>query len=122
MINKPPFINCHTHIFTGDHVPSYLAKTFVPSPFYFFFPLSLIVKLFRFWYNNPYRWQFQPWYKKIIECVYKIKMLGSRTGFNRLISTILGLFLTIHVFYILYDWISIVSKPTGGFGKMANYF
>lgn len=31
---KPPIINCHTHVFTGDHVPPYLARSIVIAPFY----------------------------------------------------------------------------------------
>ncbi len=117
---KPPFINCHTHIFTGDHVPPYLAKTFVTWPVYYLFPLSAIVKFFRFWYKHPHSWQFTPWYKKIKEVYYKIQMLGLRTGLNRLISFVIGLVLTIHVFYILFDWFSRISIPKEGIGKTVN--
>ncbi|MES2555447.1 MAG: hypothetical protein V4604_04805 [Bacteroidota bacterium] len=114
MEKKKPVINCHTHIFTGDHVPPFLAKTFVPSPLHYLFPLSLIVKLFRFWYNYPYTWQFKPWYKKIKEILYRINMFGARTGSGRLISSVIGLFLTIQVFYILFDWFSLIGKPNAG--------
>lgn len=31
---KPPIINCHTHVFTGRHVPPHLAKSIIPAPFY----------------------------------------------------------------------------------------
>ncbi len=41
---KQPIINCHTHIFTGDHVPPWLAKTFLIWPLYYLFSLSGIVK------------------------------------------------------------------------------
>jgi len=122
MSTKPPFINCHTHIFTGDHVPPYLAKTFLPAPLYHLLPLSLIVKLFRFWYNNPYTWQFKPWYKNIQKSIYKIKMLGSRTGFSRVISFIIGLMISFHALYILYDWLYCITKPTTIFGKTASQF
>lgn len=105
-----PIINCHTHIFTGDHVPPYLAKTFLPWPFYYLLPLSLIVRLFRFWYNYPYTWQFQPRYKKIQETFYRIKMFGSRYGINRFISGIFGIFLSIQVFFIVYDWLNDISN------------
>lgn len=29
-----PITNCHTHIFTGDHVPPYLGRTLMPWPLY----------------------------------------------------------------------------------------
>ena len=31
---KKSIINCHTHIFTSKTVPPYLAKSFLPGPFY----------------------------------------------------------------------------------------
>ncbi|MGE5356818.1 MAG: hypothetical protein ACM3PT_11325 [Deltaproteobacteria bacterium] len=46
-MQKPPLINCHTHIFTGFHVPPYLAKTFIPFPFHFLLNLNSLVRLFR---------------------------------------------------------------------------
>ncbi|MBL7732017.1 MAG: hypothetical protein JNM88_12625 [Chitinophagaceae bacterium] len=44
---KYPIINCHTHIFTGDSVPPYLAKSIVISPFYKIFNFQLIFWFFR---------------------------------------------------------------------------
>lgn len=40
-------INCHTHIFTGDHVPPYLGKTLLPFPLYFVLNIRLIIALVR---------------------------------------------------------------------------
>lgn len=42
-----PIINCHTHIFTGDHVPPFIAKTYLPEPFYRLLHLSVIVSTLR---------------------------------------------------------------------------
>ncbi len=106
MTKKPPIINCHTHVFTGDHVPPYLAKTFLPLGLYYLLPLSFIIRIFRFWYNYPDKWRFRPWYKSMVEIFYKIRMFGSRSGIRRAISFIVGLFLAIQVFYILNDWVS----------------
>lgn len=41
---KKPIINAHTHIFTGNFVPPYLAKSIVPWPFYFLLNTSFIIK------------------------------------------------------------------------------
>lgn len=41
--------NCHTHIFTGDHVPPYLGKTLMPFPFYYILNIRLIIYLVRKW-------------------------------------------------------------------------
>lgn len=103
---KPPIINCHTHIFTGDNVPPYLAKTFIPSPLHYLFPLSLVVGLFRFWYKHPYAWQYKPWYKSLKETIFEIRISCSRIGIARAISFIIGLILTIHAFFIINDWIT----------------
>lgn len=32
---RPPFTNAHVHIFTGDHVPSFIAKKVLPWPLYY---------------------------------------------------------------------------------------
>lgn len=39
---KQPIINCHAHIFTGDHVPPYLAKSIIVAPFYKLFNFQWI--------------------------------------------------------------------------------
>lgn len=118
---KLPIINCHTHIFTGDHVPPYLAKTFIPPPLHYLLPLSLFVWLFRFWFNHPYTWQFKPWYKSLNETIFKIRMFCSRSGLARAISFIIGLILTIHVFFIINDWITVLGGPTKASEKVEEF-
>lgn len=106
MTPKPPVINCHTHIFTGGHVPPYLAKTFLPWPFYLIFHLGFIVKIFRFWYNGPYKWRFKPWYKKWTAILYRLKMLVRRSQLHSMIGAVVGIILGVHVFFILFEWLS----------------
>jgi hypothetical protein len=118
---KPPIINCHTHIFTGDHVPPYLAKTFLPWPLYYLLPVSLLVRAFRYWYNNPYTWQFKPWYKSIKLGIYQTKIYIARHGILAKLSFIIGLFLTLQVFFILVDWISVLSAPDENTKQTINY-
>lgn len=64
---KDPIINCHTHIFTGDHVPPYLAKTYVPAPFHYLLPLRPFVLFFRWWYGGPARIPFTVGHKKLVK-------------------------------------------------------
>jgi hypothetical protein len=45
-MNKP-ITNCHTHIFTGDHVPPYLGKTLMPFPLYYFANINLLIAIVR---------------------------------------------------------------------------
>ena len=101
-----PIINCHTHIFTGDHVPPFLAKTFLPWPVYLLLPLSMVVGLFRFWYKK-----IAPRLKgidarKIHEKMYRIRMFIQRTGLIRIAVFIIGVVLTISTFLILFDLIA----------------
>ncbi len=39
--------NCHTHIFTGDHVPPYLGKTLMPFPFYYLLNIKWLIAIVR---------------------------------------------------------------------------
>ena len=43
-IDETSFINAHTHIFTKEHVPKYLAKKIFPKPLYKWFPTVPLVK------------------------------------------------------------------------------
>lgn len=73
-------VNCHTHIFTGDHVPPYLAKTYIPWPFYYLLPLSLFVNFFRWWYKYPARYRYRSWYKMYVRRKIAINSLLNRFG------------------------------------------
>jgi predicted TIM-barrel fold metal-dependent hydrolase len=107
---KPPIINCHTHTFVSGHVPGFLAKTYLPWPFYYLIPLHPIVALFRWWLNGPNTWPFQPWYKKIARAIYKVKETLVRDWVLGVIHYFLGLFVGIQVFYIVYKWATDISK------------
>jgi predicted TIM-barrel fold metal-dependent hydrolase len=115
---KKPIINCHTHIFTGDHVPPFLGRTFVPWPLYYLLPLTMVVTLFRTWYRGPYRWQFQAWYKTIRHFIYKAKMFVARNVVAGAIVFLAGLWVTVQVFFILYDWLTLLISPDE---KMSGY-
>ncbi|MCP9752996.1 amidohydrolase family protein [Ferruginibacter sp. HRS2-29] len=109
-----PIINCHTHIFTGDHVPPFLAKTFIPWPFYYLFPVNLIVGIFRLWYNHIYTWQFKPWYGKLSNALYSFRMFFVRNGLLSILSFLIGSYISVQVFFILFDWLSSVMPAAGG--------
>lgn len=49
---KYPIINSHAHIFTGDHVPPYLAKSIVIAPFYKWVNFRRIFKIMRRHYRK----------------------------------------------------------------------
>jgi predicted TIM-barrel fold metal-dependent hydrolase len=108
---KRPVINCHTHIFTGGHVPPYLAKAFVPWPFFYLFPVSKFVALFRWWFKGPYTWQFKPWYKNTKESFYKIKILAKRYWVIGVLAFIIGTWLFLHTIFFVNDWLSLFAEP-----------
>lgn len=119
---KPPVINCHTHIFTGNHVPPYLAKTFLPWPFYYLLPLSGVVSLFRWWYRGPYTWKFTRPYRRLQAALYKFKMTINRSGVLRVIHSVLSILVTIHVFFIVAGWLTAVQSPGKGTEEKVSDF
>ena len=103
-MNKP-IINCHTHIFTGDCVPPLLARTLVPAPFYWLLPLTPLVKLVRWWFKSkysPFQWRFQPWYKKLVRGLYRVKMSITRYWVLTLLKAVIGLVILFSIFHSLY--------------------
>jgi len=44
-----PITNTHVHIFTGDHVPKYIAKKILPWPLYYLTHVHVIVDIFKWW-------------------------------------------------------------------------
>lgn len=100
-----PIINCHTHIFTGDHVPPYIAKTFLVWPLYYLTSVPAIVRIFRWWYHNPYspgKWPHQGWYQRCATMVYLTKAYSDRIRLLSLIKSLLALFLGINALFIIY--------------------
>jgi len=98
--NRPPIVNCHVHIFTGDHVPAFLARTIVPWPFYLLINIRWALRL-------------MIWLRKIGRFKYKVgwKTFVTRLGTTRAyialrwpLAAVRWLFhgwLTINVFYFL---------------------
>ena len=105
---KDPIVNCHTHIFTGDHVPPWLAKTVVPWPFFYFLPLSALVRLFRWWYKYPGTIPYTNWYKRRSKGYASFQSFLNRAGFIR---KALEIYIALQVFYILYYFIQPVFPP-----------
>lgn len=63
MKKKKPIINCHTHIFTEKNIPPWIAKTFIPWPFYLLTHVPTI-----FWFMKLYKKiRYSGILKKIIE-------------------------------------------------------
>ncbi len=101
---KDPIVNCHTHVFTGDHVPPYIAKTYVPPPFHLLLPLSPLVKFFRWWYKGPGRKKYLPPYKKREQLLNRVNILiEGMYPFNIIMGYILFLFAFFQGYSLLSD-------------------
>jgi predicted TIM-barrel fold metal-dependent hydrolase len=107
-MSKEPIINCHTHVFTGDHVPPFLAKTYVPAPFYWLIHLGFIVSVFRFWYKYPARIPHTIAYKKLVKAITAV-----RAFFTRLypLDKLLWLYIFLYVLYLIYRVLAPVAPP-----------
>jgi predicted TIM-barrel fold metal-dependent hydrolase len=107
MAEQKTIINTHSHIFTGDCVPPWLAKTILPWPLYFLVNTSAVVKLFRWWFSSkksPYSWQFTAKYKKAVRSLYLLRMNMTRYGILRLIKMVAGAFIFTGILFGLYNW------------------
>ncbi|TCK67984.1 amidohydrolase family protein [Winogradskyella wandonensis] len=93
MPQKPPIINCHTHIFTGDHVPPYLARTFVPRPVAWFISMTRVIQLVR-WYNKQIKpFKYSSWYKNWLQDWYRIEIWLKRMWVIGTIKVLLDIYL-----------------------------
>jgi hypothetical protein len=50
--SQDPIINAHTHIFTKDHTPKFLAKQILPWPFYMWLETGPMLKLIKIYLNR----------------------------------------------------------------------
>jgi predicted TIM-barrel fold metal-dependent hydrolase len=103
---KGQFINCHTHIFTGDYVPPYLARSLAPLGSYKLVPITPFVKLFRWWFTSsksPYKWQFQSWHKRITRGFYRARTSLSRYWVLRIVKNIVAVLIFLSLFHLLFD-------------------
>ena len=98
-MQKKPVINCHTHIFTGDHVPPYLAKTVAPSPLYYLINLAWIVRFFRRYHAIRNKIVYSSWMKR-----FEIVKNETRIFINKFefIKTLFTIGLTGDVLFIIY--------------------
>ncbi|GAA3647216.1 hypothetical protein [Flavivirga jejuensis] len=111
-MNDKPIINCHTHIFKGEHVPPYLAKTFVPRWLSFVLYTPLILKLYKISVRNKSeKYTGEARQKKRNLTLFYIWLQHRKvlSGFFKLIKIIL----TIHVLFIVFNWLaSFTATPS----------
>jgi predicted TIM-barrel fold metal-dependent hydrolase len=110
-MEKQPIINCHTHIFTGDNVPPYLAKTFLPFPFYYLLNLNWLVSLFRWWYSLKRKIEYNPFLKRFQISKNKVRIFINKF---KLLKTIITWFVTLQVIFILFRYAATIMAPKEG--------
>ncbi|SDM21077.1 amidohydrolase family protein [Kriegella aquimaris] len=104
-----PIINCHTHIFKGNHVPPYLAKTFVPWPLHRIFTVPFILWVFKNFINRKRKKYEDPCIENQRKKVNR-KIKIQRNLFLRTIIKFLKIGLTIHAIFIVCDWFGITEE------------
>lgn len=111
---KPkPYINCHIHTFTGEHVPPNLGKSLLPWPLGYIFTINLIVDFFRWWYygNSPYTWQFKTPYIRFQTFMHGLRIVTGKYFFIKWPLRLIGILLTIDALLILLYWVMIAFLP-----------
>lgn len=114
---KNPIINCHTHIFTKDHVPPFLAKTFVPWPFYFLLYTPFIIQLIRIYKSleSQYRYNKKSWVYRLQRSSSKFTLYRRRHFLTQLLYSLVIGFLIVNFYYHLG---SLLLDPTKTYTDM----
>ena len=104
---KPSIINCHTHVFTGDYVPPYLAKTYIIWPFYHIFSLRIVINILRWYHNKIKPLFFTNTFKAFKQLCYNTEVFFKRNyilgGIKRLIEIYLIISILFYVGSYMYD-------------------
>ena len=97
-MEKPPITNCHTHIFTGYHVPPYLAKSFAPAPFYYILNINCLVRIFRFFNKILNNIKYHPKLKKWQSLKADIRIYSK---YYNLLFSVLGWIIALQLLFII---------------------
>lgn len=84
-------------------------------------PVSKVVKLLRWWYSGPATFFFGPVYKRIVKVLYNIRMFVARNGILRVLSYLLGIFVTLNVFFFFFYIIAGITPPAKGGGMIRSF-
>ncbi len=103
---KKSIINCHTHIFTSKTVPPYLAKSFLPGPFYKIINTDVLMGINEFLKFDQGKWKvfYEKWLTikiKTKNSWYIYRTFLDRNVIVKTIATIINLWFVIHALYYL---------------------
>lgn len=108
---KSPLINAHMHVFTSEHVPPYLAKKFIPFPFYYLINLHFIVKVYKRYFKIYNYITFESKvYKKTKRNVLKLKNKMQRNPILGILKSLVSTWLVLLALYFIYDWIVAITN------------
>jgi hypothetical protein len=114
MSKKPPIINCHAHVFTGDYVPPFLAKTYLPEPLYRLLSMRWVITCLRWYYSKVKPLLYKNGYKKWKRLWFKCEMFFKRNYVLATLKFLAEAYLCIAIiFYIGIWWFNIDSDYTG---------
>lgn len=99
--SQKPIINAHTHVFTKDHTPKYLAKQILPWPFYMLLETGPILKLIKRYLNqNKQEFSYSARNKKW-KAYKRTKFWTKTPGINALYNIFLTVVWIIFGYYLL---------------------
>lgn len=101
---KQPFINCHTHVFTGDHVPPYLGKKMLPGPLGYILTIPLVVNFFRWWYYKVKPFQYSRTARRFRKKYYEAGLWLHQHKTISLLLKLIGAILTLDAIVIVLRW------------------
>lgn len=109
-MKKPPITNCHTHIFTGYHVPPYLAKSFLPNPLYYILNLNRLVILFRYIQRKIKKLKYSSQYKRWQGFRSAIRLYSK---YYNPVFMILGILVVLQFLFILFRFFTWLNGESG---------
>lgn len=112
---KPPIINCHVHVFTGDYVPPFLAKTYLVTPAYRLLSLRWVIKLLRWYYINIKPLYYTNKYRAAQQRKYKFEMSFRRSHILCIFKLLFNAYITLAVFYYTIVWF---VSPTASYENL----
>ncbi len=106
-MSEKPIINCHTHIFTGDNIPPYIGKKFMPFILYKILTVPLVIRICKFWFTNkysPYKFNFSFENSNLKKNLVKLKLLWQRIRVLRAIVDVVSFIIVLFSTYLLFKY------------------
>lgn len=123
--SKQPIVNCHTHIFTKDHVPPFLAKQFLPWPFYYFLYTPCILQLIIYYkkVEQAILYDKHTLVYKINIFFHKVTLIRKRNQLAYVIYFLLSVYVILNITFYISEFIVDANKTyTSYFNKVLQWY